>query len=106
MTPKGFWYPTRSEMRAVVVGAGLGGLCVAHGLHKAGVDVEVLEARDGIHDFDQGYRINITATGHNALRTCLADEHFQAYEHTLHRQSDPAVYLYSPRSEEHTSELQ
>src|ERR1017187_6141525 len=83
-------------MRAVVVGAGLGGLCVAHGLHKAGVDVEVLEARDGIHDAGQGYRINISATGHNALRACLADEHFQAYEHTLHRQADPAVYLYSP----------
>jgi 2-polyprenyl-6-methoxyphenol hydroxylase-like FAD-dependent oxidoreductase len=60
------------------------------------VDVEVLEARDGIHDFAQGYRININATGHHALRTCLADEHFQAYERTRHRQSDPAVYLYSP----------
>jgi 2-polyprenyl-6-methoxyphenol hydroxylase-like FAD-dependent oxidoreductase len=85
-----------SEMRAVVVGAGLGGLCMAHGLHKAGVDVEVLEAHDGIHDFDQGYRININAAGHNALRTCLADEHFEAYERRLHRQRDPAVYLYSP----------
>jgi 2-polyprenyl-6-methoxyphenol hydroxylase-like FAD-dependent oxidoreductase len=83
-------------MRVVVVGAGLGGLCVAHGLHKAGVDVEVLEARDGIHDVGQGYRININAAGHNALRACLADGHFQAYEHTLHRQADPAVYLYSP----------
>lgn len=83
-------------MRVVVAGAGLGGLCVANGLHKAGVDVEVLEARNGIHDVGQGYRININATGHNALRACLADEHFQAYEHTLHRQADPAVYLYSP----------
>jgi 2-polyprenyl-6-methoxyphenol hydroxylase-like FAD-dependent oxidoreductase len=83
-------------MRAVVTGAGLGGLCVAHGLRKAGADVEVLEARDGIGDFGQGYRININAAGHQALRTCLADEHFQAYERTLHRQSDPAVYLYSP----------
>src|ERR1039457_2043744 len=83
-------------MRVVVVGAGLGGLCVANGLHKAGVDVEVFEARDGIHDVGQGYRININATGHNALRACLADEHFKAYEHTLHRQADPAVYLYSP----------
>jgi 2-polyprenyl-6-methoxyphenol hydroxylase-like FAD-dependent oxidoreductase len=60
------------------------------------VDVEVFEARDGIRDVGQGYRININATGHNALRACLADEHFQAYEHTLHRQADPAVYLYSP----------
>src|ERR1019366_9451541 len=83
-------------MRVVVVGAGLGGLCVAPGLHKAGVDVEVLEARDGIHDAGQGDRINISATGHNALRACLANEQFQAYEHTRHRQADPAVYLYSP----------
>jgi 2-polyprenyl-6-methoxyphenol hydroxylase-like FAD-dependent oxidoreductase len=83
-------------MRVVVAGAGLGGLCVANGLRNAGVDVEVLEARDGIRDVGQGYRININATGHNALRACLADEHFQAYEHTLHRQADPAVYLYSP----------
>jgi 2-polyprenyl-6-methoxyphenol hydroxylase-like FAD-dependent oxidoreductase len=82
-------------MRAVVVGAGLGGLCVAHGLHGAGADVEVLEARDRIGDFGQGYRININAAGHNALRTCLAGQHFGAYERTLHRQSDPAVYLYS-----------
>jgi hypothetical protein len=56
------------------------------GLHKAGVDVEVLEARDGIYDAGQGYRINISATGHNALRARLAGEHFQAYQHTLHRQ--------------------
>jgi 2-polyprenyl-6-methoxyphenol hydroxylase-like FAD-dependent oxidoreductase len=83
-------------MRVVVVGAGLGGLSVAHGLRKAGADVEVLEAQEGIHDLGQGYRININPVGHNALRVCLADEHFQAYEHTLHRQSDPAVYLYSP----------
>jgi cation diffusion facilitator CzcD-associated flavoprotein CzcO len=41
-------------MRAVVVGAGLGGLCVAHGLRKAGADVEVLEARAGIADSGLG----------------------------------------------------
>jgi 2-polyprenyl-6-methoxyphenol hydroxylase-like FAD-dependent oxidoreductase len=83
-------------MRAVVVGAGLGGLCVAHGLRKAGADVEVLEARAGIADSGLGYRININATGHNALRACLAEEYFQAYKRTLHRQGDRAVYLYSP----------
>jgi 2-polyprenyl-6-methoxyphenol hydroxylase-like FAD-dependent oxidoreductase len=68
MTGKAIWELTGSEMRVVVVGAGLDGLCVAHGLHKAGVDVEVLEARDGIHDAGQGYRIDINATGHDALR--------------------------------------
>lgn len=83
-------------MRAIVVGAGLGGLCVANGLVKAGVDVEVLEAQEQIRDTRQGYRINVNAAGHEALRACLDDEHFAAYERTLHRQSDPGVYLYAP----------
>jgi hypothetical protein len=59
----------------------------------------VLEARAGIGDFGQGYRININAAGHGALRACLDDERFRAYEAALHRQSDPAVYLYSPALE-------
>lgn len=83
-------------MRAVVVGAGLGGLAVAHGLLTAGAEVEVLEARGGIGDSGQGYRININATGDCALRACLSGEAIRRYERTLHRQSDPAVYLYSP----------
>jgi 2-polyprenyl-6-methoxyphenol hydroxylase-like FAD-dependent oxidoreductase len=82
-------------MRVVVVGAGLGGLCLANGLHKAGVEVEVLEAQDAIQDFAQGYRININPTGHDALRACLTDGAFSAYERTLHHQSDPGVYLFS-----------
>jgi 2-polyprenyl-6-methoxyphenol hydroxylase-like FAD-dependent oxidoreductase len=83
-------------VRVVVAGAGLGGLCVAHGLRRAGADVEVLEAGAGIEDFGQGYRINVNAAGHGALRACLDDERFRAYEGSLHRQGDPAVYLYSP----------
>jgi 2-polyprenyl-6-methoxyphenol hydroxylase-like FAD-dependent oxidoreductase len=72
---------------------------VAHGLRKAGVDVEVLEAQDEVRDFGQGYRVNVNATGHRALRACLAAEDFQAYERTLHRQGDPAVYQFSPALE-------
>ena len=30
-------------MRVIVIGAGLGGLCLAHGLRKAGIDVQVSE---------------------------------------------------------------
>ncbi|WP_163513393.1 FAD-dependent monooxygenase [Fodinicola acaciae] len=83
-------------MRVVVVGAGLGGLCVANGLLRAGFQVEVLEAREQVADAGQGYRINVNADGHRGLRACLDDEHFAAYERTLHRQSDPGVYLYAP----------
>lgn len=83
-------------MRVVVVGAGLGGLCVANGLRRAGVDVEVLEAQDGVNEAGQGYRININPTGHEGLRACLTTGRFEEYERTLHRQDDPAVYLFSP----------
>ncbi|MEG8179843.1 FAD-dependent monooxygenase [Nocardia terpenica] len=83
-------------MHVTVVGAGLGGLCVANGLLRAGMEVEVLEAHDGIRETGQGYRINVNASGHAGLRICLTDERFHAYQRTLHRQHDPGVYLYSP----------
>ncbi|MGW6282934.1 FAD-dependent oxidoreductase [Kribbella sp. NPDC055071] len=82
-------------MRVVVVGAGLGGLCAANGLQAAGCDVEVLEAQDQIQDEQQGYRINVSPSGQEALRVCLDAEQFAAYEQLLHRQPDAAVYLYS-----------
>jgi 2-polyprenyl-6-methoxyphenol hydroxylase-like FAD-dependent oxidoreductase len=44
----------------------------------------------------QGYRININPIGHAALRACLDDATFAAYDRTLHRQPDPRVCLYSP----------
>ncbi|MEV0228089.1 NAD(P)-binding protein [Nonomuraea sp. NPDC050786] len=83
-------------MRVVVVGAGLGGLCVANALRRIGADVEVLEARDSITDAAQGYRININATGHDALHACLEAGQFEDYERILHRQDDTATYLFSP----------
>lgn len=84
------------EVRVAVVGAGLGGLCVANGLLHSGAEVEVREARAGMTDTEQGYRININATGHEALRACLTAQRFADYQRTLHRQDDAAVYLFSP----------
>lgn len=30
-------------MRVLIIGAGIGGLCLAHGLKKAGIDVHIFE---------------------------------------------------------------
>ncbi|WP_328447938.1 FAD-dependent oxidoreductase [Amycolatopsis sp. NBC_00438] len=54
--------------RVLVVGAGLGGLCLAHGLRQAGVDVVV-------HERDETpaprHRLRITPDGERAFRECL-----------------------------------
>lgn len=59
------------EARVIVIGAGVGGLTLAHGLRKAGVDVAVYE-RDPSSDLHmQGYRIHIDRDGNAALADCL-----------------------------------
>lgn len=55
----------------VIIGAGVGGLCLAQGLRRAGVPVRVYE-RDAAPDARlQGYRLNIEPVGSRALHDCL-----------------------------------
>ncbi|MGH3212821.1 MAG: FAD-dependent oxidoreductase [Trebonia sp.] len=57
--------------RVLIIGAGIGGLCLAQGLHQAGVPVAVYE-RDQAPDARlQGYRLNIEPMGSHALHDCL-----------------------------------
>ncbi|WP_163572288.1 NAD(P)-binding protein [Fodinicola feengrottensis] len=60
--------------RVLVIGAGLGGLAVAQGLRKAGIDVQVYEKDTDIEARWQGYRIGLREYGWSALRTCLPAE--------------------------------
>jgi salicylate hydroxylase len=60
-------------MQVIIAGGGVGGLCLAQGLHRAGVRTTVLE-RDGSAALRaQGYRIHIDDTGDAALRACLPE---------------------------------
>jgi 2-polyprenyl-6-methoxyphenol hydroxylase-like FAD-dependent oxidoreductase len=56
----------------LVVGGGIGGLCLAHGLRRGGVPVTVVERTLARTDWLQGYRIHISPTGATALHDCLA----------------------------------
>ncbi|WP_157182673.1 FAD-dependent oxidoreductase [Sciscionella marina] len=58
-------------MRVVVIGAGLGGLCLAQGLRGAGIEVQVYERDAGVQARFQGYRIGLGGPGLEALRRCL-----------------------------------
>jgi 2-polyprenyl-6-methoxyphenol hydroxylase-like FAD-dependent oxidoreductase len=63
----------------MVVGAGTGGLCLAHGLRAAGIDVRVFERDRTPTDRTQGYRITINSTGARALQACLPAASFARY---------------------------
>ncbi|MGW4567497.1 FAD-dependent oxidoreductase [Streptomyces sp. NPDC004561] len=58
-------------MRVSVVGAGLGGLCLAQGLRDAGIEVDVYERDPAITARFQGYRLVLDPVGFEALRSCL-----------------------------------
>ena len=57
--------------RVLVIGAGLGGLCLAQGLRQAGVDVAVYERDEGLVVRKQGHRVHLDSRGEQALRECL-----------------------------------
>ncbi|WP_116198866.1 FAD-dependent oxidoreductase [Amycolatopsis circi] len=64
---------SRRGLRVVVIGGGVGGLCLAQGLRKAGLDVSVYERDDSVRGRNQGYRLHISPEGERALRECLPD---------------------------------
>jgi 2-polyprenyl-6-methoxyphenol hydroxylase-like FAD-dependent oxidoreductase len=55
----------------IVIGAGTGGLCLAHGLKAAGISVQVYERAQTAFDRQPGYRLSISPTGNRALKECL-----------------------------------
>src|SRR5882757_5449396 len=58
-------------MRVLIIGGGIGGLCLAHGLREAGIDVAVYERTAAGADWLQGYRIHLNPDGCRALHDCL-----------------------------------
>lgn len=68
-------------MRVMVIGAGLGGLTLAQGLRRAGVDVVVHE-RDGVAGRPQGVSLHVDDRGTAALRACLPPAHLAMVEAT------------------------
>ena len=71
--------------RILVIGAGTGGLALAHGLVRAGIAVEVFERdalrTDGLH----GYRVGIDPDGSRALHALLPPDLYDTFVATCAR---------------------
>lgn len=68
-----------TNVDVMIIGAGIGGLCLAQGLRRAGVAVTVHERTTARTDWLQGYRIHINPDGARALHACLPPAAWQAF---------------------------
>lgn len=64
------------QPRIRIIGAGLSGLTLAHGLRRSGLSVSVHEKAESPQAPDQGYRIHLNAPSIAALRACLPEKLF------------------------------
>jgi 2-polyprenyl-6-methoxyphenol hydroxylase-like FAD-dependent oxidoreductase len=76
---------TSTSPRVLGIGAGTGGLALAHGLVRAGIDVRVFERdalrTDGLH----GYRVGIDPDGSRALHALLPPDLYDTFVATCAR---------------------
>lgn len=73
---------SESSFHVLIVGGGLGGLCLAQGLQQAGVSVAVYERDDTPVIRRQGYRLHIGTRGAHGLRACLPPHLFELFTAT------------------------
>jgi 2-polyprenyl-6-methoxyphenol hydroxylase-like FAD-dependent oxidoreductase len=66
-------------MRVLVIGAGIGGLALAHGLRRSGIDAQVFERRAAGGTELAGYGIHLNAYGLRALEGCLPEANWQRF---------------------------
>ncbi len=67
-----------TPLHVVIIGGGIGGLCLAQGLKATGVSVAVYE-RNSSTSWLEGYRIHINPVGSRALHACLPPVLWEAF---------------------------
>jgi 2-polyprenyl-6-methoxyphenol hydroxylase-like FAD-dependent oxidoreductase len=66
-------------MNVLIVGGGIGGLALAQGLRKHGIDAAVYERDTHRDDRLDRYRLSINPAGSRSLRACLPDQQWQEF---------------------------
>jgi 2-polyprenyl-6-methoxyphenol hydroxylase-like FAD-dependent oxidoreductase len=94
-----------SPMRVAVAGGGLGGLCLAQGLRRRGIDVTVYERDVSAAGRRQGYRLHLDARAGIALESCLPPDLFALFQQTCGTPSTRFTVLSSSLRELRSSAL-
>jgi 2-polyprenyl-6-methoxyphenol hydroxylase-like FAD-dependent oxidoreductase len=71
-----------NDLHVLVIGGGIGGLCLAQGLKKAGISVGVYERDLSSGSRLQGVRIHIDPDGSTALHECLPENLWEIFDST------------------------
>ena len=82
-----------NPFKVLVVGAGAGGLCLAQGLKRDGIDVQVFERDPSPAQTRAGYRLSISPTGARALKACLPDVLFEKFTQNTAQPSEAVTFL-------------
>jgi salicylate hydroxylase len=72
-----------TKLHVLVIGGGIGGLCLTQGLRQAGVRATVFERTRARADWLQGYRIHLNPNGSRALHDCLPPAAWQRFLDTV-----------------------
>src|SRR4029450_11342912 len=70
---------THQTLDVMIIGGGIGGLCLAQGLRRAGIPVTVYERTQARTDWLEGFRIHINPHGSRALNDCLPPAVWQQF---------------------------
>ena len=71
-----------TPFHVIIIGGGIGGLCLAQGLKQSGISVAVYERDRTRTDRLQGYRIHINPVGSRALHECLPVDLYDTFAAT------------------------
>lgn len=67
-------------MKVIIIGGGVGGLCLAQGLRKNNISVTVFEKQKTAFENLAGYGLHIDRHGRKALKACLQPEDWQRFQ--------------------------
>ncbi|HZN19512.1 MAG TPA: FAD-dependent monooxygenase [Micromonosporaceae bacterium] len=74
-----------APFHVMIIGAGTGGMCLAHGLKQAGISVAVYERDRTRTDGLYGYRVGIDPDGSRSLHACLPQDLYDTFVATCAR---------------------